>query len=171
MPVSLFLAVLTIAFCCFRGFAYGQTAAAPTLKPLDKVLAELRSEKDLAKASYYFKRCAGYSFATSKLLGSSGGDRLKERSDEWRKEGMSLIEYAADTEMAIQKIQSSNSKKSKDDWFKETVDIALEFANIYIGRMNANYLQSGSYVFDDPWLKSEHELCIAAPNKVLGALK
>ncbi|WP_416560366.1 hypothetical protein ACHEXL_01855 [Limnohabitans sp. yimb22184] len=84
---------------------------------------------------------------------------------------MSLIEYAADTEMVIQKIQSSNSRKSKDDWFQETVDIALEFANIYIARMNANYLKSGNYVFEDPWLKSEHELCIAAPKKVMGAMK
>lgn len=165
------VACLTLIICCGVAFAQTPSPQAPTLKPLETILSEFRAERDLTKASYFFKRCSGYSFATSKLLLSSGGDRLKERSAEWKKLGMSLIDYAADTEMAVQKVREPNSRKPKDTWFRETADIALEFANIYIDRMNANYLRSGNYVFDDPWLKSEHELCEEAPRKVMEALK
>jgi hypothetical protein len=173
MPRICTLVVVYLSFAMLCGAASGQTpsAAAPALKPLETVLSELRVELDLTKAAYFFKRCSGYSFATSKLLQESGGDKLKERSTEWRKAGLDLIRYAVSSEMTVQKSRSPNSRKSEEEWGRETLTVALEFANLYIDRMNANYLRSGSYVFDDPWLRSEHGLCLEAPKRVMDSFK
>jgi hypothetical protein len=162
-----------LALLGFSGAAFAQASSspAPAMKPLSAILVELRAELDLTKASYIFKRCSGFSFATSKLIGTSGGEQLNERSVEWRKRGMDLIDSAVDTEIGIQKRRSPSSRKGKDEWTQETVGVAIEFANIYLDRMNANYLRSGNYVFDDPWLSSEYDFCIDPHKKIMDALK
>lgn len=162
---------LSLSICSGVASAQAPSSQPPTLKPLDAILSEFRAELDFTKASYLFKRCAGYSFATAKLLNTSGGDSLKERSVEWHKGGMNAVSYAVDTEMSIQNSRSPNSRKSKDQWTQETVGIAIEFGNIYIERMSANYLRSGNYVFDDPWLTSEHEICREPSKRLAEALR
>lgn len=169
MLLRFVMVTFSLAFSGIGG-AYGQ-AAAPTLKPLDHILSELKAQQDLTKASYLFKRCSGYSLAVSALLLRSGGDGLKERASQWRKGAIDMVEYAVDTEMAVEKSRTPNSKKSKDEWAQETVVIAQQFMHIYIERMNANYLRSGNYMIDDAWMKSEHEICQEPSKKVMESLR
>lgn len=153
------------------GSVLAQDPRGPALKPLSAVLFELRQEGDFTKAAYLFKRCSGYSLAMSVLLIRSGGDQLNQRATEWRKLAVNLVEYAVDLEIRIEQQRNLSRRKTKDEWEEQTLQVAKEFMNIYIDRMNSNYLRSGNYVIDDPWLTSESPICQEAPKRVMDAIR
>jgi hypothetical protein len=157
--------------CFMSASAVYAQAPAPPMKPLKTVLSELRSELDLSKASYFFMRCTGFSFATAGLLSSTGGAEGKTVADNWTKHAIVLIEYAAEVEKMVDEKRGKRQTKTPAERTDMILKTGAEMSNLYVDRMNANYVRSGNYLVDDPWLKEEMDLCRDAPTTVMKAFR
>lgn len=144
-------------------------AEALPMKTLDSVLSELKSSGDMTGASYFMKRCSAYSIATFRLLESSGGSSAVEAANSYKAHAANLLGYAATIEEEIDKQRNKKNVKSLRQHTEESGKAIASMANIYIDRMNDNYVRSGNYVVDDPWLKGEAGLC-KDPIQVLESL-
>ena len=152
------LTVFLLALVGLSTPAFAQQSSTP-LKPLSFVLAEFKNEKDFAKISYFLTRCSGLSYAMAGLITKSGGIAGKAVADSWSDNGATSLQLAFDVEKTIEKIRDVKINSESTQSFESMLKTTSEMANVYVDRMNNNYVRSGNYVVDDSWLKEEMELC------------
>ena len=138
--------------------AFAQQSRSP-MKPLSLVLAEFKNERDLAKISYFLMRCSGFSYAMAGLITKSGGIAGKATADNWSDNGATSVQLAFEVEKTIETIRDIKINRESTQSFASLVKAVYEIANVYVDRMNNNYVRSGNYVVDDLWLKEEMEFC------------
>ncbi len=155
---KLLLTVLLPALLGLSTPAFAQQSS-PPMKPLSLVLAEFKNERDLAKLSYFLMRCSGFSYAMAGLITKSGGIAGKPTADNWSDNGATSVQLAFEVEKTIEKVRDIKTNRESTQSFESILKAVSEMANVYVGRMNNNYVRSGNYVVDDLWLKEEMEFC------------
>ncbi len=69
------------------------------------------------------------------------------------------MQLAFEAEKTIETIRDIKTNRESTQSFASLVKSVYEIANVYVDRMNNNYVRSGNYVVDDLWLKEEMEFC------------
>ncbi len=149
---------VVVALLAFH-LASAANASDGPMKPLDAVITELIKEKDATKLAYVLKRCSAFSTGIAALMYSAGPQAGKNMAEMWANQMTQMLQFAVITEMSVDEQRNGKKTKTESEQIQSATSAIKDMTDIYTARMKANYVRTGNYLVDDPWLSREMEIC------------